>query len=617
VARTHRRYTAALLLALGAFLLYLRTTAPSVATLFDDSLEFQVVIPLLGVPHPPGYPLYVLLGKVWTLLLPLRDPAWRLNVLSTLFAALALVPTYLLLHRIVPRRRLVLPTVMTLVLAPTFWAQATIAEVYALHMLLSALLLYAALPLLDERALSPRRLYLLAALVGLGLAHHRMIVLLLPTIAYWLWIARSRLPRRAAVWGKVALALGAPLLLYLYIPLIGARVGSLDGTYVNTWPAFWDWVQARAYRVFLTGNPFDVHRGAADYVRLFLAEMGLPALLIALVGTNLTRWRAPLWHGFILALVAQVTFVVNYKVADVDVFFLPVLWLALPFIVVGLAILEDAGWNALAWVRKRWPALPAWLAPAWTLLLVALLLLPGFRATVRQWAARDRSDDWQVYDLGADIMQQPLPEHSTIVGILGETTLVRYFRDVLGQRPDVQVVPADREQERLQAIARLLQAGRPVFITRPLSGVGQTYTLDAVGPLVRVRLPAQDDHPQPPQELDQPFTSTITLAGYSLQRLQFHSGPRLRVTLYWDVTAPPAEDYKVSARLVRQDGSVAVAVDDVPVHNTYPTRYWRPGERVQDVYDLPLPPRFDGHVLIILYRAANGAEVGRVTLPRP
>jgi len=89
----------------GAFLLYLRTLAPSVATLFDDSLEFHVVIPLLGVPHPPGYPLYTLLGKLWILLIPLRDPAWRLNLLSALAASLSLYLLYRLTYILVPLPR--------------------------------------------------------------------------------------------------------------------------------------------------------------------------------------------------------------------------------------------------------------------------------------------------------------------------------------------------------------------------------------------------------------------------------------------------------------------------------------------------------------------------------
>ena len=76
----------ALIIGLAGFAFYAATAAPSVATLFDDSLEFQVVLPTLGIAHPSGYPLYTLLGKVFTLLIPFRDAAGRANLLSALCA---------------------------------------------------------------------------------------------------------------------------------------------------------------------------------------------------------------------------------------------------------------------------------------------------------------------------------------------------------------------------------------------------------------------------------------------------------------------------------------------------------------------------------------------------
>ena len=84
--RVRRDYVIALIIGLAGFALYAATAAPSVATLFDDSLEFQVVLPTLGIAHPSGYPLYTLLGKLFTLLVPFGDPAGRANLLSALCA---------------------------------------------------------------------------------------------------------------------------------------------------------------------------------------------------------------------------------------------------------------------------------------------------------------------------------------------------------------------------------------------------------------------------------------------------------------------------------------------------------------------------------------------------
>ena len=56
----------------------------------------------------------------------------------------------------------------------------------------------------------------------------------------------------------------APLLLYLYLPWRG-HMGSLDGTYENTWAGFWRQVSAGGYGVFIFDNPLDQERDAAFY----------------------------------------------------------------------------------------------------------------------------------------------------------------------------------------------------------------------------------------------------------------------------------------------------------------------------------------------------------------
>ena len=85
----------------------------------------------------------------------------------------------------------------------------------------------------------------------------------------------------------------------------------------------------------------------------------------------------------------------------------------------------------------------------------------------------------------------------------------------------------------------------------------------------------------------------------------------------WVPTEPITEDLKVSARLLDQTGNVLAANDRVPVHFAYPTTAWVPGESVDDVYDLPVPasaPPGSYGLLVILYRASDGSELGRIQL---
>ena len=140
--RVRRDYVIALIIGLAGFVLYAATAAPSVATLFDDSLEFQVVLPTLGIAHPSGYPLYTLLGKLFTLLIPFRDAAGRANLLSALCAGAAVGVLYLLAQKVAGNRAAAATATALFALSPAWWSQATIAEVYALHGLLVVLFLY-------------------------------------------------------------------------------------------------------------------------------------------------------------------------------------------------------------------------------------------------------------------------------------------------------------------------------------------------------------------------------------------------------------------------------------------------------------------------------------------
>jgi hypothetical protein len=120
---------AATLLFLLFLAVYVRTAAPSV--LSGDSAEFQLAAPLLGVPHPTTYPLYVLLGKVATLLVPFGDLAWRVTLVSAFCAALA-VALFLPLARRVAGLPGASVAALALGVAPGLWNVATLAEVYAL-----------------------------------------------------------------------------------------------------------------------------------------------------------------------------------------------------------------------------------------------------------------------------------------------------------------------------------------------------------------------------------------------------------------------------------------------------------------------------------------------------
>ena len=75
-----------------SFTVYLLTLAPTIY--IEDAAEFSAAVPTLGIAHPSGFPLYMLLGKLFTLLVPIGNMAFRVNLFSAVTTSFALVVFY-------------------------------------------------------------------------------------------------------------------------------------------------------------------------------------------------------------------------------------------------------------------------------------------------------------------------------------------------------------------------------------------------------------------------------------------------------------------------------------------------------------------------------------------
>jgi tetratricopeptide (TPR) repeat protein len=223
--------------------MYVKTHTPTVP--FWDSGEFIAVSAVLGIPHPPGMPFYVLLGRV-ALLPGLAPPAATLNVLAGIAAAVTCLFIYLITVRLAhgisdgrwadPSSRAPLfrgaPPAFAIPLiglgaafvaafSYTFWFNAIEAEVYSLAGMISALGIWAAL-LWRDRADDPgvsRVLLLVAYLVALAVGIHLSVALIVPGIFLFVLLVRPRTLGSAKLWTwALALAvLGVSVHLYLFI----------------------------------------------------------------------------------------------------------------------------------------------------------------------------------------------------------------------------------------------------------------------------------------------------------------------------------------------------------------------------------------------------------------
>ena len=193
-------------------------TMPEHATLEDSGILITVV-QFAGTAHPPGYPLYTMLGKLFTLL-PFGTIAVRVQLLSAVAGALACVCVYFCCLVLSKQRIPAFFAALLYGVSGLLWRQSLIAEVYTLHALFVFLLLYLALRL--HREFSRRDLYLFTLTFVLGLSHHWPLLLLnsmlfLPLFLVMAMTHRPRLASCLAVAPKLATLTLLGLLPYLYL----------------------------------------------------------------------------------------------------------------------------------------------------------------------------------------------------------------------------------------------------------------------------------------------------------------------------------------------------------------------------------------------------------------
>jgi hypothetical protein len=627
-ARLRRSLDGLLAAALFLFtlLVYLKTLAPSVAYLFDDSLEFQLLASRMAIAHPTGYPLYSILLKLATYL-PWGDVAYRANLLSALSGAGAVAFLFLGARLLTTRfaqaenamgeiltRVPALIAALAFAFGAAFWSQAILAEVYALQAFLTAVMLWLILRWGAQSApRNPSALLPIALFAGLMLTHHRMTILLFPALAvYVLSYDRSFLGQPRTLL-KMFVAFTLPLLLYLYLPIRGLATSSLDGAYQNTPEGFLNWILGTAYTVFITQNPLAQERGS-DYYWALLTDtftpLGLLAAFGGFVALFLRAWRE--WLLLALGLAANLIFVLTYRVADIDVFFIPTFMFG--------ALLVAAGLSALLWLAY-YALAPgaAMLASAVGALVLLLIPVALFQSN---YARVDLSDKRDIYNYGISIVSDrnlPVSGSPALIGILGEMSLVRYFQETFGWGTQLETIAADREDARLAAVERVLGEGRRVYLTRPLAGIEKNYSLSAIGPLILVSPKPIKQEPLPSFTLPNAKFEGATLLGYHFEA----TGEDVEVMLSWRADQKIKTDRLVSLKLLNAQGERAAQVDRRPVLDAYPTTAWRKGEYIFDTYRLPYfvgaaPGEYT--LQVTMYDSESGKvygqqELERVTVP--
>jgi len=291
-----------------------------------DSPEFTAAVATLGIPHPPGHPLYVMLAKPFTLL-PLGSIAFRVSLASAAFSALASLALFEIALLFIAAAADSLPRTLQAILgaavaltasvSPGWWFQSVRAEVYSLEALLVLGAFYAVARHCFVRGAEGDGALKLGALVfGLGLANHHFIALAAVPAVIPRLVALVRTRGGAAVMKLAARLSGwasVGLLAYLFIPIrsaAGAPV-ALGGA---TTPSELAWVvSAKVYQKSMAQESLaSLDARSLDAVFSMMQELGPVLVVSALAGLYLLfRRRGTAVAGAMLAVLGVVTIVLR------------------------------------------------------------------------------------------------------------------------------------------------------------------------------------------------------------------------------------------------------------------------------------------------------------------
>jgi len=483
---TFKDYLIGIGIFLFAFFIYLQTLAPTID--LHDSGDMISASFVLGIPHPPGYPLYCLLGKLFSLI-PLGNIAYRYNLFSATSAALAVMMVYFISLKVgsgkwevgsgketknfLPFTSHFSPAVVAalmLCFARVFWQQAVIAEKYTLNALFTTILIFIILKWAEGRNLeqggrstelktpgsmlyAPCLLYLFSFILGLSFTHHLQTIFLVPASIFLIFITWRSHPKLLTLNSlfKMACLFFLPIILYAYLPIRAAIHPVINWGCPDTFERFFDHITAKEYGYyFATSFPTLVRRILVEHPLFFINQFTIYLIWLGFVGLFFLYIKR-LKTFIFLSLIVIVDFLHSsrYGIHNIEDYYIPSYIIFSLFIGYGVGILNE-------WMSKKIqshllsPASEGYLphlillSRGWQGILAILLPWIFLFAPVISYACNhyygDHCKNYYSYDYGMNILSS-LDEKS-ILYIKGDTFAfpLWYLHYVENIRQDVTLI---------------------------------------------------------------------------------------------------------------------------------------------------------------------------------
>ncbi|MGQ0713113.1 MAG: glycosyltransferase family 117 protein [Gemmatimonadaceae bacterium] len=474
-------YLAAAITAAAILLLYLVTLSPSTA--MWDASEYIAAAYVMGLPHPPGNPLFIILGRFFAILPIAPTIAQRINVLAALTGAISAGMWFLITERVLVSwladrwQRIAGGAVAALIGATAFtvWNQSVVNEkVYTISLLGLAIISWLTVRWSDDPDApgADRLLILVAYLLGLGYANHMMGFLAGPAVAVAVIMRR---PQILMQWKLLLLCAGAVVLgmtPFLTQPIRSAFNPPINEGEPTSWQAFWDNFNRKQYgkpSVFERQAPLSGQigmywlyfrwqwfRDLDEQWRVVQQALAWLFMALGLLGAwvHWKRDRRSFWYfgTFMFTLTVLLVYYLNFKygfsqneatelseVRDRDYFYLVSfsawgVWAALGLVYLWEGFAHVIGAERVK-VGKETVELPR--RKSWMIAtpILAIALIPLFA----NWSTASRAGHTDTADFAHDMLNSVEPYGVLVTVGDNDTFPLWYAQEVEGIRKDVVV----------------------------------------------------------------------------------------------------------------------------------------------------------------------------------
>lgn len=426
-----------LLLAFSSFILYLFTLSPTIN--FGDSPELISSVYTLGIAHPPGYPLYSLVGKLFTYM-PWGDSlAQKVNFASAFFSAASIFLIAIIVASSGKSYSLqgAIISALFLMASPTLWSQSVISEVYAFNLFLFALLLY--LSFLWWESADKRYLFAAIFIYGLGLANHHTLVAFIPVLLTFIFLGRRKGLKGFGQIICLCILFALGFSVYIYLPLRAMQSPPMNWGDPQTLSRFIDVILRRQFPTI--DAPLTLQTASMQiqyYSKTLIKEFTLIAMPLAMWGCIRTYKLGSAPFLFLLALFIihgiGTLFLINpskgFNYANVNVMMLP------SYAIFAIWI----GWGVKEIVetlssRCRGKGI--------ALALFIIFSLVAIYKGIDSFQRNDESRNYFAIDYGTNIFSSM--DKNGVIFVEADTALfpLWYLQFVEGRRPDVAVLDVD------------------------------------------------------------------------------------------------------------------------------------------------------------------------------